>query len=344
MAVNNKPTPPPLFPGASGQGQSSSPVDDKSSSSGASSQTQPSKDVTGTQGQSEGSSTSKSQPTPVQPAPVQPAPVQPTPVQPTPVQPEPVQPEESVLDMNSDPTIVNPGEPILPDPKEFAKQVKNAPANTHQEFNPFDPFGLASIENYTPQAVTPTPASQTPPVQRAPGPPQPMPGQAPQMPTQPQGHTPGQSTPVGGDDGQQSQGQTTAGSNDQKAKPSANFKIGDHVKVSDAVKIPPHNLSFNEEEFLTLLASSVSLKKHEKLEILNRIPKLKQFQVDELTRIFKSESDKFAELPAEHTPYLKNLVKQKQQEWESIEDEFLMEGSKDAEKNQADDIRKQLGL
>ena len=38
------------------------------------------------------------------------------------------------------------------------------------------------------------------------------------------------------------------------------------------------------------------------------------------------------------------LVKEKQAEWESIEDQFMMEGAKDSEKNQADEIRKQLGL
>ena len=132
--------------------------------------------------------------------------------------------------------------------------------------------------------------------------------------------------------------------NKQDQKPSANFRIGDHVKISDSVQIPPNELHFNQKEFLTLLAASVSLKKHEKLDIINRIPKLKQFQINELMRIFKSESDKFAELPKEHTPYLEKLVKEKQAEWESIEDQFVMEGAKDSEKNQADEIRKQLGL
>ena len=130
----------------------------------------------------------------------------------------------------------------------------------------------------------------------------------------------------------------------KEKKPAANFRIGDHVKIADAVKIPPNELQFDEKEFLTLLAASVSLKKHEKLDIINRIPKLKQFQINELMRIFKSESDKFAELPKEHTPYLQKLVKEKQAEWESIEDQFMMEGAKDSEKDQADEIRKQLGL
>ena len=141
----------------------------------------------------------------------------------------------------------------------------------------------------------------------------------------------------------QPQNQETQESNTDTPVP-ANFRIGEHVKISNAVKIPSHELNFDEQEFLQLLAASVSLKRHEKLDIINRIPKLRQFQIDELLRIFKSESDKFAELPKEHTPYLKNLVKQKQAEWQSIEDEFMMQGSKEEEKNQADEIRKQLGL
>ena len=269
------------------------------------------------------------------------------------------------------------------------------------DFNPFDPFGLSSLDNYyvqpAPQAQPVPPAPQQPvqPVQPAPQQPvqpvpqvQPLPQQpvqpvqpAPQQPVQPvqpvqplpqqpvqpvqplpqqpvqpvQPVQPAPQQPVQPVPQVQPAPQVqpnpsgvnvvdNSGSKPEEPKIPANFRIGDHVKLSDAVKIPPHELNFNEQEFLKLLAASVSLKKHEKLDIINRIPKLKQFQINELMRIFKSESDKFAELPKEHTPYLQKLVKEKQAEWESIEDQYMMEGAKDSEKNQADEIRKQLGL
>ena len=327
MNKNTKPTPPPLFPpGSNAKGGNDLKKSQRNQSSSA-------------------------QAAPVQ-QPAQAAPVQ-QPAQAAPVQ----QPAQAVY---SDPTVVKEGEAILPAPEEFKQQVqgyRKANPATSKDFNPFDPFGLSSLDSYYSQQAAPVqqpdqaapvqqpaqaapvqqPAQAAPiqqPVQAAPiqQPVQAAPVKQPEIVTQP--YNQAEPQPVLKQDPQ----------NKQDQKPSANFRIGDHVKISDSVQIPPNELHFNQKEFLTLLAASVSLKKHEKLDIINRIPKLKQFQINELMRIFKSESDKFAELPKEHTPYLEKLVKEKQAEWESIEDQFVMEGAKDSEKNQADEIRKQLGL
>ena len=277
MTANSKPTPPPLFPGASGNNTGGN-------SSQHSNQSNANSNLVGN------SAAQSQQPAQATPAP-QPAQAAPAP-QPAQAAPAP-QPAQAVPAPQQATTVQ---QPVVP--------AQQAPVQ-----QPVMPAQQAPVQ----QPVMP---AQQAPVQQPVMQPQAAPAPQPADPTNPSG----------------------------EAKPPANFRIGDHVKVSDAVKIPPNELQFNEEEFLRLLAASVSLKKHEKLDIINRIPKLKQFQINELMRIFKSESDKFAELPKEHTPYLQKLVKEKQAEWESIEDQFMMEGAKDSEKNQADEIRKQLGL
>ena len=398
MTANSKPTPPPLFPGASGNntGGNSSQHSNQSNAnsnlvgnSAAQSQ-QPAQATPAPQPAQAAPAPQPAQTTPApQPAQATPAPqpAQAAPA-PQPVQATPANDDVVKVKVYNDPTVVAEGEPILPSPEEFKEQVEGynkANPQSQTDFNPFDPFGLSSLDSYysaqaapapQPAQVTPAPqpavqpqapvqqpvmpAQQAPvqqpvmPAQQAPVQQPVMQPQAPvQQPVMPAPQAPVQQPAVQPQAPVQQPAMQPQAPVQQpadptnpsgEAKPPANFRIGDHVKVSDAVKIPPNELQFNEEEFLRLLAASVSLKKHEKLDIINRIPKLKQFQINELMRIFKSESDKFAELPKEHTPYLQKLVKEKQAEWESIEDQFMMEGAKDSEKNQADEIRKQLGL
>lgn len=129
-------------------------------------------------------------------------------------------------------------------------------------------------------------------------------------------------------------------------KPSkpANFQLGALLPAVLKIKVPPHNLSFDEQYFLHLLAASISLTKDEKARIVESIPKLKQSQIDELVRIFEEERRKFAELGEEHVPQLEKLARQHYEDWVDIElgQEQQSKASSDAE--QADEIRKQLGL
>jgi hypothetical protein len=55
------------------------------------------------------------------------------------------------------------------------------------------------------------------------------------------------------------------------------------------------------ERLLVALGRSISLTKEEKLKVLNRLPALSQFKLDDLMRIFNEESAKFAKMcqPAE---------------------------------------------
>lgn len=108
--------------------------------------------------------------------------------------------------------------------------------------------------------------------------------------------------------------------------------------------MPAHNLQFDEQKFLRLLAGSISLTKEEKKRIIQSIPKLKQEQVDELIRIFEEEKIKFAELSGKHVDQLKKLEKQHLADWQDIEIEQKAQGKAEEDQNEADEIRKKLGL
>ena len=69
---------------------------------------------------------------------------------------------------------------------------------------------------------------------------------------------------------------------------------GDDHSFITSIPIPVHpNTQFDEQKFLELLAKSISLTKTEKQRIITSIPKLSQYQIDELMRIFKEEQKKF---------------------------------------------------
>lgn len=129
----------------------------------------------------------------------------------------------------------------------------------------------------------------------------------------------------------------------EEDKTPANFKIGSKSQEI-RIKLKPHNLSFNEEYFLKLLAGSISLNRDEKKRILESIPNLRQTQVNQLIEIFEDEKSKFAELPEKHKKELAKLDKKHNLEWMSIEDEYLSGEKKQEDNAKADEIRKKLGL
>ncbi|MDD3861363.1 MAG: hypothetical protein PHP74_00490 [Candidatus Gracilibacteria bacterium] len=124
----------------------------------------------------------------------------------------------------------------------------------------------------------------------------------------------------------------------------ANFQLGTKFPPKLNVTCPAHELNFNEEYFIRLLAGSISLSKDEKKRIVESIPKLKQAQIDELIRIFEEEKQKFAALSKKHVPQLEKLADQHYKEWMDLETEFFQEGKKQEDTSKADEIRKQLGL
>lgn len=112
-----------------------------------------------------------------------------------------------------------------------------------------------------------------------------------------------------------------------------------------SVKIPAHpNTKFDEQVFIQLLAGSISLTLSEKKKIIEAIPQLSQFQLDELMKIFQEEKGKFAELEKKHADQISDLEKQHKGNWQDLEAQKEEESKQDDEAKQAEDIKKQLGL
>lgn len=124
----------------------------------------------------------------------------------------------------------------------------------------------------------------------------------------------------------------------------ANFNIAKYIPKNVNIKVPAHNLQFDEAYFLELLAGSISLTRDEKKRIIDSIPKLRQEQIDELIRIFEEERKKFAELSDKHVPQLEKLAKQHALDWESLQSKEVEEEKASEDQAKMDDIKKNLGL
>jgi hypothetical protein len=125
----------------------------------------------------------------------------------------------------------------------------------------------------------------------------------------------------------------------------ANFQLGALFKEPIKIKLPAHpDTKFDDANFLKLLASSISLSRIEKKRIVDAVPKLQQWQVDELISIFEEEKKKFAQLSKRHVPQLEKLAKQHYEEWRDIELEEVKTTKAEEDKSKADEIRKNLGL
>lgn len=110
------------------------------------------------------------------------------------------------------------------------------------------------------------------------------------------------------------------------------------------VAIPPHELKFDEQYFLHMLAGSISLTKDEKKKIVDSVPRLKQSQVDELIRIFEEEREKFAQLSKKHWDQLEKLAQKHFEDWMDLETEYEQQSKAQQDAQKAEEIRKQLGL
>lgn len=115
--------------------------------------------------------------------------------------------------------------------------------------------------------------------------------------------------------------------------------------TNDNIVVPEHaNTTFDEQVFLTLLRGSISLTRDEKWRIIQAIPKLSQFQVDELQKILEEERRKFAELSPKHLQQLMKLEQRHAQDWYDLQGITQQQSAKQEDQSQADEIRKQLGL
>ena len=115
--------------------------------------------------------------------------------------------------------------------------------------------------------------------------------------------------------------------------------------TNENIVVPEHpETKFDEQMFLTLLSGSISLTRDEKWRIVQAIPNLSQFQIDELQKILTEEKRKFSELSPKHLLQLMKLEQKHAEDWKDLQSVTVQEGAKQEEEEQADEIRKQLGL
>jgi hypothetical protein len=120
---------------------------------------------------------------------------------------------------------------------------------------------------------------------------------------------------------------------------------GDDHSFITSVPVPAHsNTQFDEKKFLELLAKSISLTKTEKQRIITSLPKLSQYQIDELMRIFEEEQKKFSELNQKHEDQLKALEDKHKDDWNDIELQAKQDEKKKTDDDEAAKLRKQMGL
>jgi len=118
----------------------------------------------------------------------------------------------------------------------------------------------------------------------------------------------------------------------------------DEKTFKTTIKIPAHSLTFDENKFLRLLAGSISLTKDEKRRIIEAVPRLSQYQIDELIKILDEEKNKFSALDVKHKEQLNSLQKKHADDWGDLELEMAAPEKQQAEDDQAKKLRESLGL
>ena len=106
--------------------------------------------------------------------------------------------------------------------------------------------------------------------------------------------------------------------------------------------------TFDEKSFMDLLEHSLSLSTFEKKRVIDAIPTLSQFQIDELVKVFEDERVEFRKLMPTEGEIIKWLVVKAQNEWEQLKDiyteEVKAQASADVDAQKAEDLKKSLGL
>jgi uncharacterized protein YsxB (DUF464 family) len=85
--------------------------------------------------------------------------------------------------------------------------------------------------------------------------------------------------------------------------------------ILNLIKGHSDDVEFDEANFCDLLKFSLSLNTMEKKRVVDAIPTLSQFQIDELSKVFTEERVKFKDLAKEHPDDIKKLVAKQQAEW-----------------------------
>lgn len=104
--------------------------------------------------------------------------------------------------------------------------------------------------------------------------------------------------------------------------------------------------TFDEVSFMNLLEHSLSLSTFEKKRVIDAIPTLSQFQIDELIKVFEDERVEFRKLMPTEGEIIKGLVGKAQTEWEQLKDIYIEEAkaqiASNADAQKAEDLKKSL--
>ncbi|MDD2891977.1 MAG: hypothetical protein PHQ95_03350 [Candidatus Gracilibacteria bacterium] len=110
-----------------------------------------------------------------------------------------------------------------------------------------------------------------------------------------------------------------------------------------------HPLStFDEKVFLDLLEHSLSLSVSEKKRVIDAIPTLSQFQIDELTKVFVDEREEFKKLLSKEGDTIKELVVKARDGWKQLGEIYTQERAQKEKQNEdqakIDEMKKNLGI
>ena len=105
---------------------------------------------------------------------------------------------------------------------------------------------------------------------------------------------------------------------------------------------------FDEVDFIDLLEHSLSLNVFEKKRVIDSIPNLSQFQIDELEKVFVDEREEFKKLLATEAEAIKELVVKQKEWWEQLKEMYIQENLKKSseweDQAKIDDLKSSLGL
>jgi len=102
----------------------------------------------------------------------------------------------------------------------------------------------------------------------------------------------------------------------------------------DLASIHPMS-EFDEVHFLDLLEHSLSLSIAEKKRVVDAIPTLSQFQVDELHKVFEDEREEFKKLLSKEGEVIRELVIKAKEGWDQLRNIYVDE-QREYEKQNAD--------
>lgn len=125
------------------------------------------------------------------------------------------------------------------------------------------------------------------------------------------------------------------------------YNTDDNQIIMDLVSFHPLT-QFEEKEFVDLLEHSLSLSVAEKKRVVDAIPTLSQYQIDELKKVFTEEREEFRKLMPKEGETIKKLVVDKKAEWTQLKqiyiDELKNRQKANEDAGKIDDLKKSLGL